>query len=214
MNIGIVSLQGNFIQHQKVLEGHCRASLNIVLIKNKATLTQYKYDGFIIPGGESSTMLHLLDKQDMRALLYSLIKAATIPTLATCAGLIIVSSTIIDDKQGTLSPPKHTLGIVDISIERNAYGRQVDSFIATLPFTPPPHQCKGNPIPNTITGLFIRAPKIVSMPESAEVLAVYKNDPVIIKDGNVLLSTFHPEALYDGTLHAYFIETMVMKHNQ
>ena len=213
MNIGILSLQGNFIQHQKVLEGLRIASLNTVLIKNKATLTQYHYDGFIIPGGESSTMLHLLEKQDMRSLLYSLIKTSKTPTLATCAGLIILSSTITSDKHDAHSPQTHTLGIVNISIERNAFGRQVDSFIATLPFTSPAHQGTYTTMPNTITGLFIRAPTIVSIPESAQVLARYKNSPVIMKDSNVLLSTFHPEALYDGTLHAYFIATMVMRNN-
>lgn len=213
MNIGILSLQGNFIQHKILLERLNIKYINIVLIKNRAHLTQCHYDAFIIPGGESSTMLHLLEKQDMRLLFHSLICEQKIPVLATCAGIILLATAIINEANNKTSDEAINkmvpLGISKIIVERNAYGRQADSFIAEVPFAFPHNTPTNNIQPHTIKGLFIRAPKIIDVPKIAIILSTYEQSPVIIQEDNLLLSTFHPEALYDTVLHSYFIETMV-----
>jgi 5'-phosphate synthase pdxT subunit len=136
-------------------------------------------DGLIIPGGESTTMLGLIEEEALAASIMELHRGGK-PILGTCAGTILLAREVINPCQPSLS-------LIDIKVERNAYGRQVDSFIDNI-------ELDGG---GEVEGVFIRAPKIVGVGPGARVLASHRGEPVLVRQGNVLAATFHPE-LSDG----------------
>jgi len=159
-------------------------------VKTAADLA--KVDGLIIPGGESTTIGKLLRKFGLRD---EIIKRAEkhLPIYGTCAGAILLAKKIAGYQKAD------ALGLMDIEIERNAYGRQIDSFETDISFDFGGHKRK-------IPAIFIRAPKITSVGKSCKILARYKNGIVAVKEKNFLVTTFHPELTEDLSVHKFFIE--------
>jgi 5'-phosphate synthase pdxT subunit len=189
MKIGVLALQGSVEEHIKMLE---KCKVEAILIKAPHQLNEIS--GLIIPGGESTTIGKLIkkygfDKEIKRRYLQGM------PIYGTCAGAILLAKNIIDSNQ-----PK--LGLMDISIKRNEYGRQIDSFEANL-----------NIFDKSFKGIFIRAPVISSIHDGCKILAEHDNKPVLIEQNNLLVSTFHPELTDDLRLHKYFIEKVDKSRN-
>ncbi len=180
MKIGVLALQGDFDAHRKRLE---ELGAEVLLVKKPEQFDEIA--GLIIPGGESSTFLKLLG-EDGFAKLKDYVRVK--PTFGTCAGAILLASEVENPKQAGL-------GALDITIRRNAYGRQVDSSIREGRFGRDP-----------IEMVFIRAPKIERVGEGVEVVATEGNDPVLVRKGQTLAATFHPELSADARIHEYFLE--------
>ena len=183
--IGVLSLQGDFALHAQALgELHCepvRISLPEHLEHGDPL------DALILPGGESSTMLRLLDSTGLRAPLERAVREQ--PVLGTCAGLILLARDA--DKL-----PRPTLGVLDVTAARNAWGRQVHSF------TGPVHVAE---LATEIQGVFIRAPRITRVGPGVQVIARYGDEPVGVRQGKVAALAFHPELTPDRRLHAWFL---------
>ena len=181
--IGVLALQGDFEAHEKALS---RAGAEAVEVRSAEDLREI--DGLIIPGGESSTMLKLLEIENLIEPLREF--GTRRPVFGTCAGAILLANEVTH-------PPQPSLGLMDISVERNAYGRQLDSRIAHL---------KPEGIEGDLEAVFIRAPIIRRVGEGAKVLARYKGDPVLVEQGRHLVATFHPELTDDLRVHRLFLE--------
>lgn len=180
--IGVLALQGDFEAHECAL---ARAGAEAVQVRSAAGLEDI--DGLIIPGGESSTMLKLLEEEKLIEPLRDFGRRR--PIFGTCAGAILLASQVDN-------PPQPSLGLMDMEVERNAYGRQLDSRIAKL--TPPG-------LDGGIEAVFIRAPIIRRVGEAAKVLATYQGDPVLVEQGLHLAATFHPELTEDSRVHLMFL---------
>src|SRR5213080_1089696 len=180
MKIGVLALQGDFDAHRKRLE---ELGAEVVLVKKPEQLDDI--DGLIIPGGESSTFLKLLGEAGF-AKLKEFVRIK--PTFGTCAGAILLAKEVEN-------PHQTGLGALDISIRRNAYGRQIDSSIRTGKL--------GN---SPLEMVFIRAPKIEHVGPGVEVVATEGIDPVIVREGNAMAATFHPELSADKRVHQKFLE--------
>lgn len=199
MEIGVLALQGDFLEHRQMLE---HMGVTAPLIRTEKMLNEI--DGLIIPGGESTTIGMLLVKYNMLHTLKSRIERG-MPVFGTCAGAILLAEDIEGQARlgGMLQP---SLGVMDITVQRNAYGRQADSFETTLPFP----GSEGN----SLRALFIRAPKIIRVGPEVKVLAALPDGkPVAVKEGNTLAVTFHPELTEDTRVHRYFVR-MVEKSRQ
>ncbi len=185
--IGILALQGAFAEHKKVIEELGEEAFEI---RQKSDLTNNKIDGIIIPGGESTVIGKLLKEQEMFDTLRQMIEDGT-PVFGTCAGLILLAKKISNDEH-------RYLGVMDITVRRNAYGRQLGSFHTSSLF-----QGIGD-IPMT----FIRAPYIeaVSKTKGVEVLAQVDGNIVAARQKNILVTAFHPELTEDLRVHRYFLE--------
>lgn len=186
MEIGILALQGAFVEHEKVLT---KLGVESVELRNLEDFQQYRssLSGLILPGGESTTMGKLLRDQDMLLPIREAIQSG-LPVFGTCAGLILLA------KQITSQEESH-LATMDIVVERNAYGRQLGSFYTEA-------DCKGvGKIPMT----FIRGPIISSVGEGVDVLAIVNDQIVAAQEKNMLVTSFHPELTDDIRLHQYFI---------
>ncbi|MFT4551611.1 MAG: 5'-phosphate synthase pdxT subunit [Chlamydiales bacterium] len=187
LTIGVLALQGAFGKHLSAL-----SSLGVSSIAVRTPHELRNCDGLIIPGGESSTMA----KQMTYIGLWEAIKdfSKTKPLFGTCAGLILMA------KEITESTPYSPLGIFDIAISRNAYGRQIDSFSSNisvqLPFG----------IPTPLKAIFIRAPRIESWGEEIEILATFHEKPILIQQGLHIGASFHPELSENLEIHKYFTE--------
>jgi 5'-phosphate synthase pdxT subunit len=179
MKIGVLALQGDFDAHRKRLE---ELGAEVVLVRNAAQLDAI--DGLIIPGGESSTFLKLLGEAGLEKL-KQFVRLK--PTFGTCAGAILLAKEVENPNQAGL-------GAIDITVQRNAYGRQLDSSIREGLFQGSPTEM-----------VFIRAPKISRLGSGVEVLATEGDDPVVVRQGNVMAATFHPELSTDGRIHAEFL---------
>ena len=182
MKIGVLSLQGDFKEHIEILK---KCSVDAVLVRLPQDLKDI--DGLIIPGGESTTignlmLRHNLDKEIIRR------HKEGMAVYGTCAGAILIANDVIASKQPRLN-------LIDISVKRNHYGRQIDSFEASL-------KIKGI---SNFRGIFIRAPLIEKVGKGVMVLSKFQNKPVLIKKDNILASTFHPELTGDKRVHEYFI---------
>jgi 5'-phosphate synthase pdxT subunit len=175
MNVGVVAVQGGFAAHEKVLRalGH-----TTVQVRNEAALADV--DALVLPGGESSAQLRLLDELDMAVPLSRFVDRGA-PVLATCAGLILVARRV----DGPVQP---SLGWIDVDVQRNGYGRQVDSFSARSD-------------DGALPLLFIRAPRITRVGHDTEVLATHGDHAVLVRQSHVIASTFHPELTADLTVH-------------
>ena len=183
MKIGVLAVQGAFIEHEHIIEkiGH-----EVVEIRQRKDLDGI--DGIILPGGESTVQGQLLRKLDMLATIKSL-KADGLPTLATCAGQILLAGHIDNDDSVHI-------GTLPVTVKRNAYGRQLGSFETKAPV-------KG--IGEDIDMVFIRAPYIESVGENVEILSTVDGNIVAAQEGNILVTSFHPELTEDLRLHKYFI---------
>jgi pyridoxal 5'-phosphate synthase pdxT subunit len=188
LTIGILALQGAYEAHAKTL-----ATLRVTtkLIRTPAELTdpdgQPAVDGLIIPGGESTTMLKFLERNHFLDALTTFVR--TIPTFGTCAGAILLAKDV-------QHPAQTSLAAMDITVERNAYGRQIDSTILTAPTELP-----GGPLEM----VFIRAPRITRTGPHVETLATRDGFPVLVREGHLLAATFHPELSTDPRVHQLFL---------
>jgi 5'-phosphate synthase pdxT subunit len=180
MKIGVLALQGDFDAHRRRLE---ELGAEVALVKKAEQLDGL--DGLVIPGGESSTFLKLLGEAGLEKLKDF---AHSRPTFGTCAGAILLASEVENPKQAGL-------GALDISIRRNAYGRQLESSIRQGIFADAP-----------IEMVFIRAPKIERMGSGVEVLGTEGADPVVVRQGKTMAATFHPELSEDSRVHRAFLE--------
>jgi 5'-phosphate synthase pdxT subunit len=180
--VGVLSLQGDFALHAAALTALDCEPVRVSLPEHLEALA-----ALVLPGGESSTMLRLLDSTGLRAPLERFVRER--PVLGTCAGLILLAREA--DKL-----PRPTLGVLDISAERNAWGRQVHSFSAAVQVP-----ALGGEVP----GMFIRAPRITRVGPGVEVIARYAGEPVGVRHGHAAALTFHPELTGDRRLHAWFL---------
>ena len=182
MKIGVLALQGDFDAHRKRLE---ELGAEVVLVKRPEQLDHI--EGLVIPGGESGAFLKILGEQGFEKL-KEFVRLK--PTFGTCAGAIMLAKEITN-------PDQPGLGALDIRIRRNAYGRQIDSSIRTGETALP-----GGPIEM----VFIRAPRIRRVGPGVEVLAEHGGEPVMARQGRVLVATFHPELTDNTTVHRYFCD--------
>jgi len=181
MKIGILALQGDFEAHSKRL---AQLGVEAVLVRKPEQLDGL--DGLIIPGGESSVFLRLLGEQGLKKLTEFVLSR---PTFGTCAGCILLAKEIEN-------PAQHGVGALDITVRRNAYGRQIDSAIlegAT--------KLAGGPLEQ----VYIRAPRIERVGPEVEVLAEREGYPVLVRQGKLMAATFHPELSEDTRVHAEFL---------
>ena len=176
MKVGVLALQGNFREHAAMLR---RLGADAVEVRKPEELAGL--DGLVVPGGESTTFMRLMR-------LYGLdeaIRQFERPILGTCAGMIVLD--------------RDHLGLVDLEVDRNAYGRQVASFEADL-------RLEGEAEP--LRGVFIRAPRVRAMGEDVEVLAEHGGEPVLVRDGRILVASFHPELTEDTRVHELFLSAV------
>jgi len=186
--VGVLALQGDFEAHERALE---RAGATPVQVRTAKGLNEI--DGLIIPGGESTTMLKLLHYTDLMEPLRAF--AQTKPVFGTCAGAILLAKEV-------LSPAQESFGVVDLTVERNAYGRQIDSRVAQLSPTASFEERAGA---GNMEAVFIRAPIIRRTGPGVNVLAEYEGDPVLVEQGHHLVATFHPELTQDARVHKLFL---------
>lgn len=182
VKIGVLALQGAVSEHVRALE---LSGAEVVTVKDVRDLDGV--DGLVLPGGESTMMRRLMDRYG----LFEAIKrfADQKPVFGTCAGLILMAKQI-EGRQGP------HLGLLDIDVKRNAFGKQVDSFEADL-------EIKG--ISESYNGVFIRAPYIKSAEENVDVLATFEGHIVACREGRFLACAFHPELTDDPAMHSYFV---------
>jgi len=188
--IGVLALQGDFDAHRQTLN---RLRVQTVLVRKPEELDGI--DGLVIPGGESSTFLKFLEREGFLTKLREFVsrKAA----FGTCAGAILLAKNVVN-------PAQESLGALDITIQRNAYGRQIDSSIMTGPT-----QLEGP----ALEMVFIRAPRIEHVGKGVRVLAERDGHPVLVREGQILAATFHPELSNDSRVHELFLE-MVKERNR
>ncbi|MBN2279825.1 MAG: pyridoxal 5'-phosphate synthase glutaminase subunit PdxT [Candidatus Marinimicrobia bacterium] len=180
ITVGILGLQGAFHKHQKMLE---RLSVNPIIIRYPEEIE--KCQGIILPGGESTTMTKLLKSMA----LFEPLQKYNGPMFGTCAGAILLST-------GCDDPRVDHLAKIPVQTSRNAFGRQIESFVA-------PIQIKD--FDSDFQGVFIRAPQFEKIIGTIEVLGRLNQQPVFLKYGNVLVSSFHPELTDDIRIHQYFL---------
>jgi 5'-phosphate synthase pdxT subunit len=195
MKVGVFSLQGDYEKHDRMLR-----RLGVEPVYANAAQDFDGLEGLIIPGGESTTMLKLLDLEEMFDPL--LAYARTRPVLGTCAGSILMA-------QEVTSPPQRSLGLMDFTIERNAYGRQVDSSIQRVQ---PSEEFERRTAPGELETVFIRAPIIREVRDGVKVLASLASDPILVEQGPYLAATFHPELTDDPRVHQLFLDKVRAHH--
>lgn len=191
MKIGVLDIQGSVEEHVATLQ-----KLNVDVVKIKKVEDLEAINGLIIPGGESTTMGKLLRRFGLREAILERVNQG-MPIWGTCAGAILMAKEIVGDQKAD------GLEVMNIKVERNAYGRQLDSFETQLEFDLGPY---GKTLAAEVPAIFIRAPKIVSVGDNVEILAQYKNEIVAAKEGKLLATTFHPELGLDLQVHQYFVE--------
>jgi len=173
--VGVLAVQGAFERHARVLEA---LGIEPVYVRSPADFTGL--DGLILPGGESTVQWKLLERLELEGPLLEL-AAAGRPVLATCAGLILVAARVSQ-------PVQRGLGLVDVHVARNAWGRQIDSFEDVSE--------GGRPL------VFIRAPRILEVGPRVEVVDRYRGEPILVRQANVTCASFHPELTDDAGVHA------------
>jgi 5'-phosphate synthase pdxT subunit len=188
LRIGILAIQGNFAAHASALRAVRAQAIEVRKPEELAGL-----DGLIIPGGESTTILKALEHEDFFATLQKFVQ--TTPTFGTCAGCILLAKNV-------QSPTQRSLGVLDVTVERNAYGRQNDSAILNEQTALP-----GGPLEM----VFIRAPRIAQAAPQVEVLAKRDGDPALVREGHLMAATFHPEMSVDTRVHQMFVD-LVREH--
>jgi len=189
--VGILALQGDFEAHAKALE---RAGAKPVLVRTAEELKTV--DGLVIPGGESTTMLKLINFMGLNEPLRQF--ASEKPIFGTCAGAILLAKEVCN-------PEQESFGALDLTIERNAYGRQIDSQVANIQPAGDFQQRAGA---GEMEAVFIRAPIIRRTGPGVRVLAQYEGDPVLVEQGRHLVATFHPELTQDSRVHKLFLSKL------
>jgi pyridoxal 5'-phosphate synthase pdxT subunit len=189
--VGVLGLQGDFEAHQRALE---RAGARTLVVRTAADLENV--EALVIPGGESTTMLKLLREEKLWEPLLRF--AAEKPVFGTCAGAILLASRV-------WRPEQEALAAMDLEIERNAYGRQIDSRVVELI---PEREFTDRAGPGRLEAVFIRAPRIRKVGPEVKVLARYDGDPVLVEQGRHLAATFHPELTSDDRVHRLFLSRM------
>jgi pyridoxal 5'-phosphate synthase pdxT subunit len=183
LTIGVLAIQGDYEAHARALQA---AGAKTVEVRKPEQLAGL--DGLAMPGGESTTMLKFLERDEFFETLQKFLK--TTPCFATCAGVILLAKRV-------LHPEQASLGLLDATVERNAYGRQIDSTILMQQT-----KLEGGPLEM----VFIRAPRITHVGKGVEVLAERDGFPVLVRQGNILAATFHPEISPDTRVQKLFLE--------
>jgi len=189
--VGVLSLQGDFAAHGAAL---ARAGAEPVYVRQPEQFRAI--DGLVIPGGESTTMLKLLHSDGLMDALAEFGRHK--PVFGTCAGAILMAAEVCN-------PAQESLALMDIAVERNAYGRQIDSSVTVLD---PEPEFQQRTAPGKLEAVFIRAPVIRRVNGGGKVLARYRGDPVLVEQGRHLVATFHPELTADSRVHALFLEKL------
>jgi 5'-phosphate synthase pdxT subunit len=175
MLIGILALQGGYAAHARALEESGHTTLEV-----REAHQLSRVDGLVLPGGESTTQLKLIDRFELEGPLHAFIQSGK-PTLATCAGVILCAREVE-------LPAQRSFGWLDIAVHRNGYGRQLDSF-------------EGFADDEELPLCFIRAPRITSIGADVKVLATLRQEPILVQQGNVIGATFHPELTDDRRIY-------------
>jgi pyridoxal 5'-phosphate synthase pdxT subunit len=186
-SVGILAIQGDFALHAKMLD---RIGVPWKLVKHVADVEEVA--GLILPGGESTTMLNVFADEGMDTAIRDF-AAAGKPIFGTCAGIILLAKEV-------LNPPQARLGLMDIAVERNAYGRQIESSVRE-------GQCP-ELTDHPVEMVFIRAPIIRRVGQGVRVLGRAGGLPVLVEEGHLLAATFHPELTEDETIHQYFLRKL------
>jgi pyridoxal 5'-phosphate synthase pdxT subunit len=184
MMIGVLAIQCDFAAHIRALRRIGEEPVEVRSMNELGVL-----DGLILPGGESTTMLKFFDDESLASSIIDFAESGK-PIFGTCAGAILLARQVYN-------PSQASLGLIDIVIERNAYGRQVDSFIG---------KAEAVAEIGTIEGVFIRAPRIKAVGPEVVVLARLNNEPVLVRERNILAATFHPELTENERTHRLFAE--------
>jgi len=185
--IGILALQGDFAAHRAMLEDRLQARA----IEVRAPKDLARIDGLVFPGGESTTIAKLLDRIELAQPIRERVRAG-MPVFGTCAGMILMAKEIAD------RPDQPTLDLMDITVERNAFGRQVDSFETELSFGE-----DGNE--KQVRGVFIRAPYVTRLGQEVQALSTFESKVVAVRQGNMLATAFHPELTDNSGVHEMFL---------
>jgi 5'-phosphate synthase pdxT subunit len=187
--IGVLAIQGDYAAHAEAL---IESGAIPSLVRSAEDLNPggHYLDGLILPGGESTTILKFLERRNLFESLKDF--AAARPVFGTCAGAILLAREVCH-------PAQRSLGLLDATVERNAYGRQIDSTILMEPTTLP-----GGPLEM----VFIRAPRITATGPGVNVLARRDEFPVLVRQGHLLAATFHPELSHDRRVHRLFVDTV------
>jgi len=183
--IGVLAIQGNYASHAQALT---EAGASPVEVRKPEQLASL--NGLVLPGGESTTMLKFLEKHRFFEALQEF--CGTKPVFGTCAGVILMAREV-------LNPSQRSMGVLDAVVERNAYGRQIDSVIVTAET-----ELAGGPLEM----VFIRSPRISQIGSGVEVLARREGFPVLVRQGRILAATFHPELSHDRRVHRLFVESV------
>jgi 5'-phosphate synthase pdxT subunit len=187
VKVGVLALQGDFREHFEVLKG---LGADPVLIKFPEDLVEVK--ALVLPGGESTTQRGLMQALNFFDAIKEFAQREN-PILGTCAGVILLASEVLGE------PPGFSMGLLDVKVARNAYGRQRESFEAPLEVTLDNGRIETQ-------GIFIRAPKILSVGKNVKVLAKWRDDIVLVQQGKIIGATFHPELSGDPSIHSYFLK--------
>ena len=185
MRVGVLALQGDFERHQAVIR-----KLGVEVFPVRKPMDLASCQGLIIPGGESTTLVKLLKESGLFDKIPNY--ASRFPIFGTCAGLILIASKVINN-------PVESIPLLDVTVQRNAYGRQIESFTDKIQLN-----LRGKSY--SIEGVFIRAPKIIEIGEGVRRLGSHKNDIVLVQKDNILAATFHPELTDSTIIHGYFLE--------
>lgn len=189
MVIGILDVQGAVREHQQQLEG---LGVEVVLVKHASDLE--RLDGLVLPGGESTAMRRLIERYALLEPLRE--KATTLPMFGTCAGMILLATTV--------EAGQSHLNAISMTVRRNAFGRQIDSFEGLLPV---------EGIEESIEAVFIRAPLILSVGEGTRVIAKVEDQIVAVETSLHLACSFHPELTEDDRLHQYFLQKIKQRQS-
>ena len=189
MQVGVLALQGAFAAHSE-----CLTSIGVQSVEIRTPEQLGSVDALLMPGGESSTMSQLLESSGLFDPIAARI-ADGMPVFGTCAGMILLASEILDGRSD-----QRSFSAIDISVRRNAFGRQVDSFEANIDSSV-----------GEFHGVFIRAPRIERVGVGVEILGTINDEPVLVRQGNVLAASFHPELSNDARLHEYFVSLTANK---
>ena len=189
--VGILALQGDFDAHRKAIE---ESGARAVLVRTAQQFNEI--DGLILPGGESTTMLKLLKEEGLFEPLRDF--GSSHPILGTCAGVILLSTVV-------RNPAQDSLGLLDLTVERNGYGRQIDSSVSRIE---PGEAFTQQTAPGPLEAVFIRAPVIQQVGPGVKVLAEYRGSPVLVEQNGHLGATFHPELSTDRRVHQLFLHKL------
>jgi len=188
--VGVLALQGDFEVHARAL-----AARGVSAVEVRGPEGFDGLQGLVLPGGESTTMLTLMEGSGLRERVSELVRGG-LPVLATCAGLILLAREV-------RHPAQPSLGLLDAVVERNAYGRQIDSAVVALEVCEP-----GELGADRLEGVFIRAPRVREVGGDVRVLARYGADPVLVRQGTLLAATFHPELSPGSPVIDLFVQSV------